>query len=681
MPSGYTHFTRWFIRIFPQYKSERPIHRSCDEAPSEPRSLLMRRLPSYAFLTTVICALALVPSAAQEGKERKPDFAEPKKDWKWDEDKRFDFLMERLASLEASLDAVDRAIAKASGKKGSKLGEARRAEAGNSAMDRKGGGPMKWNEFYGTTAEKFFYHPVDPSTSYHTGTVLRQMGSDQDDKLLSGIPSSQSIPAHQRPPQFDYIYRANQDAKTRAESEAAAIQGQLDSLLERREKLETEQADLWCRLAFRAIQRLNIPRRPELRFRLVAASTEPADEKRAVVLEAAARFLASALLIIEKADEDQATALGNIKRIVTNARNEFDDVLLANSEVSADSSDREKPLGQFTALAQLLDDTSNNLSESYEVAIDGSRAKDAARKDQFRGLLQRSLIEYAQVVMALDEVLRAIMKEWSIAVDRRTMAAISSLEWDAPVRSGSRDRGELADGVQRDPLIGKWRWFVGGVEKAPVEFFPGGECAGEGIKATWTPSTTTVRRYEVYWPAGMTDVVTMTADGLSLTGRNTLGWVIEGQRHDENAVLQRTDGQSVGGKTSRDLKKRRAQVPLRIPPGTVLRNKKRYLFSSDKAPYSVALQRAQQLGGTLLVIEDDEENTWVASRLSGPTWLGLTRKGGVAWYDEDETRQRYLPWADGQPSNAAEEVFVCILPDGNWHDYLDAHCHYCIVWK
>jgi len=385
----------------------------------------MNRLLACLGIAMVL-GLGSAESFAQEADDAKPAFAEPRKDWKWDEDKRFDFLMERLASLEASLDAVDRAIAKASGKRGLKLGEARRAEAGNSAMDRKGGGPMRWTEFYGTTAEKFFYHPVDPSTTYHTSTVLRQMGSDQDDKLLSGIPSSQSVPSHQRPPQFDYIYRANQDAKQRAESEASAIQGQLDALLERREKLETEQADLWCRLAFRAIQRLNIPRRPELRFRLVAASTDPMDEKRAVVLEAAARFLASSLLIIEKADEDQATALGNIRKIVTNARNEFDDVLLANAEVSADSADREKPLGQFTALAQLLDDTSNNLSESYEVAIDGSRAKDAVRKDQFRGLLQRSLIEYAQIVMALDESTRAMQKAWRITIDQTKPVTLTS---------------------------------------------------------------------------------------------------------------------------------------------------------------------------------------------------------------------------------------------------------------
>jgi hypothetical protein len=73
-----------------------------------------------------------------------------------------------------------------------------------------------WNEFYGSTTEKFFYHPVDPQTTYHTSTVLRQMGSSQDDKVGSGVPASQSLSIHQRPPQFDYIYRANRDAKRRA---------------------------------------------------------------------------------------------------------------------------------------------------------------------------------------------------------------------------------------------------------------------------------------------------------------------------------------------------------------------------------------------------------------------------------------------------------------------------------
>jgi hypothetical protein len=383
------------------------------------------------FLGLALCTASA--ALAQEPKEEKPNFAEPKKDWKWDEDKRFDFLMERLASLEASLDAVNVAIAKASGKKGAKQGDARRAEAGNSAMDRKGGGPMKWNEFYGTTAEKFFYHPVDPNTTYHTSTVLSQVGTQQEDKAGDSVQGNSGVPLHQRPPQFDYIYLANRNAKERADADMAAIQGKIDALNERREKLEAEQADLWCRLAFRAIQRLNIPRRPELRFRLVAASTAPDDESKAAVLEAAARFLATSLLIIDKAEKEQETALGNIKLIVASARHELDDMLVSENSVSGDSADKDTPLGQFTALAQLLDDTSNNLSESYEVAIEGGQANDAARKDQFRGLLQRSLIEYAQLVMALDESVRTLKKEWGVTVDTKTRAPELIVSWDGNV--------------------------------------------------------------------------------------------------------------------------------------------------------------------------------------------------------------------------------------------------------
>lgn len=366
-----------------------------------------------------------------EDEPKAPLFAEPKQDWAWDEDKRFDFLMERLASLEASLDAVDSALAKASGKRGAKLGDARRAEANNSMMDRKGGGPMKWNEFYGTTAEKFFYHPVDPNTTYHTSTALRQMGTSQDDKVGNGVPSSQSVPVHQRPPQFDYIYRANRDAKAKAEEDAKAIAGKIEDLSRRKYELEKEQAELWCMLAFRAIQKANIPRKPLLRFRLVSATTDPADIQRAEAISAAARFLAIALLIIEKADDDQAAAFGNVKTLVTNARNDFDDGLLNADAIAEEIQDKQTTVGKYVALAQLLDDTANNLSDSHEVATEGDEAKDLARKDRFRGLLQRSLVEYSQIILALDELLGIMKKDWKISVDTKNKAIPVEVSWEA----------------------------------------------------------------------------------------------------------------------------------------------------------------------------------------------------------------------------------------------------------
>ena len=457
-----------------------------------------------ARLFGFVVALCLLssPVCAEEPQDSPPVFAEPKKDWEWDEDKRFDFLMERLASLEASLDVVEQSIAKASGKKGAKLGEARRAEATNAMMDRKGGGPMKWNEFYGTTAEKFFYHPVDPNTTYHTNTVLQQMGSSQDDKVGAGVPATQSLPVHQRPPQFDYIYRANRDAKERAEAEASVLEGQLESLNQRREKLEAEQADLWCRLAFRAIQRLNIPRRPVLRFHLVASSTQPDDQSRAEVLEAAARFLASALLIIEKADAEQEAAFSNIKVIVTNARNEYDDALLTAAHSADDGSDQTTPLGQFTALAQLLDDTANNLSESYEVAIDGGRFKDAARKEQFRGLLQRSLVEYAQIVMALDELTRSMQKDWRVKVDTQKKVPLLEVSWNRP-GSGPSTLEDLAEG--EDPRVDSSKEEDD--ELTVGSFRSGAGAAGSRKTSTRSKTTATKSIQPVPEPKGLSEGV------------------------------------------------------------------------------------------------------------------------------------------------------------------------------
>jgi len=384
------------------------------------------------LLVAILALLASSSSISAQEDDLRLIFAEPKKDWEWEEDKRFDFLVERLASLEASLEAVDRAIAKASGKRGTKQGLVRRAESNNSMMDRKGGGPMKWNEFYGTTAEKFFYHPTDRNTTYHTNTTLRQMGSSQDDKAGNGVPSSQSVPTHQRPPQFDYIYRANRDAKEKAEQEALALSGQIEELTRRRAQLEDEQAELWCLLAFRAIQRQNMPKKPMLRFALMPTGTSPEDLQKHEALTAATRFLAAALLVIDKAEQDQATALTGLKQVVGPARTAFDDALINLTSLEDDAANKKKKLGQYAALAQLLDDTANNLSESYVAAMDGDRFKDEAKKDRFRGLLQRSLIEYAQILLALDELTNAMRKDWDIKVDTQTPASGMDAKWAAP---------------------------------------------------------------------------------------------------------------------------------------------------------------------------------------------------------------------------------------------------------
>ena len=132
----------------------------------------------------------------------------------WEEiDPRFVFLTVRLASVETSLDAVNKAMKQAGYKQTVKQGEAERYQKGNELMDRNAGGPARWQDFYGKNAEKFFYHPTDRNSSYHTETLLTQKNPKND---TGGVASAQGLPVAQRPPQFDYIYRANTDAQNAA---------------------------------------------------------------------------------------------------------------------------------------------------------------------------------------------------------------------------------------------------------------------------------------------------------------------------------------------------------------------------------------------------------------------------------------------------------------------------------
>lgn len=386
------------------------------------------------YLLALILAFttAALANGQDEAGEKAPfpfPEAAPKKDWAWDKDERFDELMEQLAINEASLDAVDAAIAKKTRRKGSQLGSAKRFDENNRMMDRKGGGPMNWREFYGTNAEKFFYHPVDPNTTYHTTTALQQIGKAQDDKTSSDIPTRQSLPVHQRPPQWDYIYRANRTASETALADAALLATEVEQLEQRRAQLEQEQAVLWCKLAFRAVQRLDMHRKHILRFQLIAAGDGNEENEQARALAAAAQFLSTALLIVEKAEEEQSVAMGSANTVVVEARERFEDVLLEQPSLESSSEDKGKPLGQFVALAKLLGDKSKTLSEAYAGAMDGAANNEAARKESYRGMLQRTVIDYAQILLALNELADAMQKEWKVGVDTQNKVAQQNVEW------------------------------------------------------------------------------------------------------------------------------------------------------------------------------------------------------------------------------------------------------------
>jgi uncharacterized protein (TIGR03067 family) len=394
----------------------------------------------------------------------------------WEEiDQRLVFLMVRLANVETSLDAVEKAIGKSTGKRSSNLSAAKRAEAGNERMDRQGGGPMKWSEFYGRTAEKFFYHPTDRNTSYHTTTVLSQQGPQADNKVGGGVPAGQGLPVHQRPPQFDYIYRANENAKAKAEEEASELKGKVEALIERRQRLEIEQAGLWCEVAFRAVSHYDLDKKPLYRFEPLVVAVESESRQRAETMKAAASFMALALSIIDDAQKDQATTFSKIKPAVSQGRQTLNDTWLRQA---VDVTDRKTTEGKFAALAKRLDDVASNLSDSYVVANEGDQAKDQQRKNTFRALLQESLVGYAQIILALDEMSVVMKDEWKIKPDVDRPIQFVSLSSVEGVRPAERPLVTLREPVEADPnqrilkaLQGEWQVIS---EEVNGEVYPKG---------------------------------------------------------------------------------------------------------------------------------------------------------------------------------------------------------------
>lgn len=330
-------------------------------------------------------------------------------------DDRLIFLMVRLASTEASLEAIDKALATSSRSQSRKNTQVRQAENKNEDMDRKGGGPLKWSLFYGRTAESFFYHPTDRNTTYHTTTILSQQAPVNDNQAGTGVPSRQGLPVHQRPPQFDYIYRANESAKARAEKEIAELAGKTAELAERRHRLEAEQAGLWCEVAFRSVSHYDLDKKPLYRFEPLLRTTSDTDSRvQFETVRSAASFMALALSIVDAAQKDQQATFSKIKPAVAKARQDLNDAWL---RIGVDVTDRKSVEGKFNALAKRLEESASNLSDSYVVALEGDRAKDQQRKDTFRGLLQESIIRYAEIILALDEMSTLMKDDWKIKPD------------------------------------------------------------------------------------------------------------------------------------------------------------------------------------------------------------------------------------------------------------------------
>src|SRR5438874_1890307 len=99
-------------------------------------------------------------------------------------------------------------------------------------------------------------------------TLLVQRPSIEDEAKGGGVAARHGLPVAQRPPQFDYFYRANDKSKQRADEAAAAIGRDIQKLVDQRREREAKQSELWCKIALRGVARLDLSRKPLYRFEL-----------------------------------------------------------------------------------------------------------------------------------------------------------------------------------------------------------------------------------------------------------------------------------------------------------------------------------------------------------------------------------------------------------------------------
>ena len=309
----------------------------------------------------------------------------------WQEiDQRLVFFTVQLASTETSLEAVNKCVKTAGYHQSSKQAQADQYRKGNELMDRNAGGPVSWKEFYGKTAERFFYRPDFEITVTKFKDIPRTSPDDLSQQNAPG-------PASQRPPQFDYIYRANIDAQRTADAEIARLGGKINALVERRRQLEAEQASIWAKIAFQAVASRKLSTKPIYRFDLKVDGDDDLSKQRQEALRSGALFVRTVLRGIADAEEvianDPAATFDALQPVVADANAKLNDQIVHAPKLALDMSDTNTSLGKLVASADRLADVTKNVRDCYHGAIESDRAGDDSQKQTLRAFMQQALFD------------------------------------------------------------------------------------------------------------------------------------------------------------------------------------------------------------------------------------------------------------------------------------------------
>jgi hypothetical protein len=307
---------------------------------------------------------------------------------------RLDFLGDRLTSDEASIAAINKALVATGYKAAAAAEQLDAAQSTHRQLDFNGGGPVRWRDFYGTTAKDF-------------------IGVHRPDEV------------------FNYVYRGQDDTISVAQQQVAAIGEKVDALLTERRKRETEQSSLWATLAFTAIQNRDISTRPLYRYQLVdtkskADDNAPAKDPRIDFLRAAVLYMRTldhtVAVLSDKLETDQYVAYqglrDTLKGVQTNVETSGNDLAEGGPGTTpADAATIMEIVNQTKAIKEYC----QNICEAYPKAMERDAAGDEAEKLHLRGLVQQSLLGLASAGVKIDNSTVKAAAGWQITAEKGTL--------------------------------------------------------------------------------------------------------------------------------------------------------------------------------------------------------------------------------------------------------------------
>ncbi len=267
-------------------------------------------------------------------------------------------LLLQLANAEANIKTINQALVRTGYKVGVEYDRLERTEKGNELMDRNGGGPVPWDQDYGKTAR---------------ASLAPAPGGRTSVKIYPGGVDPWNDPLH-RSPQFDFIYRANNQQIAKAREQIKQLAQDQAALLARRQKHEADQSGVWAMLSWEQVQDREILVRPLYRFKLKGANAANAELLRAPILFL--RMVDKAVADgLEALDKDQPGTLAALNQRTKAAYAALQESMATALLAPGLKPDDRKEADAIKAISKQVTEECVIIDENYRKALDSDRAE------------------------------------------------------------------------------------------------------------------------------------------------------------------------------------------------------------------------------------------------------------------------------------------------------------------